>query len=120
MEARYLEAEEVKKKIAELRKNNQGSIKKELEHVHMNELRSLEEAYNRDINDHFDSWTQIFNNFNEKAKMAEELINDKHRDEMNSYIIKLEEKFNSSIKFPKEYLELKESEASLARLERYI
>jgi hypothetical protein len=86
----------------------------------MNEQISLEEAYNNEINEHFDNWSEILNHFNEKAKIDEELINERHRDEINNYIVKLEEKFNSNIKFPKEFLELKESEASLVRLERYV
>ena len=90
-----------------------------MENVQLNEIKCLDEAYNKEITEHFENWNNLLGQFNEKAKMQEEFLNDRHKEEMNQFIVKLEEKFNANIKFPKEYLDLKEIESSLVKLERY-
>jgi hypothetical protein len=119
-EGKYLEAEAIRRKINELRENNINLKKKEINQHHVSELRSLEEAYNKEITEHIKQWGEIFSQFQEKIKKQEDILADKHRYEMHTYITDLEAKLNMAIKYSKEYIDLKDSELNLVKLERFL
>jgi hypothetical protein len=118
LEGRYLEAEALKQKVNEIREMSIINRKKELIQMHNSELRNLEEAYNKEINELIKYWTEIYNQFDEKYKAYEENLNKRLKEEMFEYINVLENKFSSAVKYSKEYLDLKDTEANLVKAER--
>lgn len=117
-EGRYLEAEALKQKINELKNGVSGQRKRDLDYQHMTESKSLEDNYNNDLMKLNEEFEKIFFNYTEQGKISEENLNNKHKREMDELIDQLEQKLPKTIKFSKEYLDLKQSEANMVKQER--
>lgn len=117
-EGRYLEAENVKLRINELKGNMTGQKKKDLDFQHAQEMQNLEENFNKEIFELNQRWDLTFNDFGEKAKKTEENINIKHKAEMEELVQSLDAKLPRQVKFSREYLDLKQSEMNLVKQER--
>jgi hypothetical protein len=119
-EGKYLEAEAIKKKINEIRENNMTLRRKNMVQCHNSELRNLEEAYNREITQLIAEWGDKQIQFDEKCKKQETEIIERHKVEMYEFIKQVEAKLNLTVKYSKEYLDLKNTENNLVQLERYV
>jgi hypothetical protein len=86
---------------------------------HIIELRNLEETYNKEITQLITTWNDNIIQFEDKCKKQELDIIERHKLEMFEFIKATEAKLNLTIKFSKEYLDLKDSEINLVKLERY-
>jgi hypothetical protein len=117
-EGRYLEAENIRLKINELKESLSGKKKKDLTSQHNAEMQNLEENYNKELFELNQEWDSRFGVFNEKARKMEEMLNEKHKQEMEALIASLDEKLPKQVKFSKEYLDLKQSEMNLVKQER--
>lgn len=92
--------------------------KKDLEMQHYNELENLEVSYKRELENFNLYWDQQFKELEEKSERLEKELIVKHKKEMDDLLNNLEQKLPKNIKFSKEYLELKNQEESLVRLQR--
>jgi hypothetical protein len=119
-EGKYLEAEAIKKKINEIRENNLGLRRKELNQCHNAELRNLEENFNREITQLITTWNETMLQFDEKCKNFELGIIERQKQEMFDFINTIESKLGLIMKYSKEFLDLKDTENNLVKLERYI
>lgn len=117
-EGNYLECEELRKRIAELKVNMSNQKKKDLNYQHSTEMVNLEENYNKEIAELNIKWDTLFNEFNEKAKKMEDSLNYKQKNEMDCLLNQLDEKISKIIKYSKEYLDLKQCEFNLVKQER--
>jgi molybdopterin converting factor small subunit len=118
LEGRYLEAENVKNKINELKNNMSGQKKRDLTYQHQSEMQNLEENYNKEIFELNTKWEQGFAEFNDRAKKTDENINERHKAEMDDLVSRLDAKLPKQVKFSREYLDLKQSEINLVKQDR--
>lgn len=84
----------------------------------LSQIKLLEDTYIHDTDEINNIYNKKFIEFNEKSEALINQLNDKHRQEMEKLIEELELKLQRPLKFSKEYLDLKESEANLVRQER--
>ena len=117
-EGKYLEANEIKSKIDQLRKSNKNMRTQTLNLIQNKQNEDLEENYNLEYQNVSDMWDNKLLSFIENGnKLEEELVQNQNN--------KLEELINEltsnypSIKFSKEYLNLKQIEKNLVKQERY-
>ena len=117
-EGKYLEANEIKSKIDKLRKSNKNMRTQTLNLIQNKQNEDLEENYNLEYQNVSDMWDNKLLSFIENGnKLEEELVQNQNN--------KLEELINEltsnypSIKFSKEYLNLKQIEKNLVKQERY-
>jgi hypothetical protein len=119
-EGRYIEAENIKRKIQEVKQNSEGKKKKDLNYQHAVELKQLEDSYNREMMEFHEFWEKRQKDFEEKVNKEEENLNQTHqRDLQNLYT----EYDNLLPKIPKntsEYIELKQIELGLVKQERFL
>jgi hypothetical protein len=95
-----------------------GQRKRDLDYQHMSELKTLEDNYNNELMRINEEFEKIFQNYSEQGKAAEENLNNRHRREMEELVDQLEQKLPKTIKFSKEYLDLKQSEANMVKQEK--
>jgi len=114
----YDEAEELKIKIDALMQKIKQRKKKDLEMQHYSELENLEVSYKRELENFNFYWDEQFKNLEEKSERLEKELIAKHKREMDDLLNNLELKLPKNIKFSKEYLELKNQEENLVRLQR--
>jgi hypothetical protein len=117
-EGKYLEANEIKSKIDQLRKSNKNMRTQTLNLIQNKQNEDLEENYNLEYQNVSDMWDNKLLSFIENGnKLEEELVQNQNN--------KLEELINEltsnypSIKYSKEYLNLKQIEKNLVKQERY-
>ena len=117
-EGKYLEANEIKSKIDKLRKSNKNMRTQTLNLIQNKQNEDLEENYNLEYQNVSDMWDNKLLSFIENGnKLEEELVQSQNN--------KLEELINEltsnypSIKYSKEYLNLKQIEKNLVKQERY-
>ena len=117
-EGKYLEANEIKSKIDQLRKSNKNMRTHTLNLIQNKQNEDLEENYNLEYQNVSDMWDNKLLSFIENGnKLEEELVQSQNN--------KLEELINEltsnypSIKYSKEYLNLKQIEKNLVKQERY-
>jgi hypothetical protein len=92
--------------------------KKDLTYQHAQEMQELEDNYNKEISEINQRWDANFNDFSDRAKRSEEMINQKHKSEMDELVQALDVKLEKKVKFSREYLDLKQSELNLVKQER--
>lgn len=86
---------------------------------HYSELENLEISYKRELENFNFFWDQQFKDLEEKSERLEKELIAKHKKEMDDLLNSLAQKLPKNIKFSKEYLELRNQEESLVRLQRY-
>jgi len=114
----YEEADMSKNKIEELKKALIVAKKKELYTQHQNELESLDFSYKSEIKGFNSEWDNKFRDLEEKSKILEEQLNEKHLKEMEDLYNFLEQKLPKIVKYSKKYLDLKNQEDNLVKLQR--
>lgn len=118
-QGKYLEAENIRKQITEIKNNTMNQNKKDLENRHFNEMKQLEENFNNEIKAVNDFWDQEFSNFQNHYTELTNSMEEKHKKELSNLKEFIEDKFNKNFKFSKEYLDLKTSEMNMVKQERY-
>ncbi len=114
----YLEAEKIRKKLVEIKKDLTNQKKSSLTSQHDSELQILEESYLNEIFNFNQEWDQKLNFFNQSAKETEQEINQRHQQELDAFVKKEEEKLPKIVKFSAECLNTKKIESELVRMER--
>ena len=117
-EGKYLEANEVKNKINEIKNSSLYRKSQTLTETQEKQNEGLEEAFNIELHDLVEFWDNKIQDFIEKGKQAETELNDYHNQQMEELINNLTNKY-PAIKYSKEYLENKSIEINLAKQERF-
>jgi len=117
-QGKYLEAENIRKKINDIKNNTIIQNKRELENRQFNEMKQLEENFNAEVKSINDYWENEFVNFENHYSGLFNNMDEKHKKELLNLKEYIEDKFNKNFKFSKEYLDLKKSEINLVKLER--
>ena len=117
-EGKYLEANEIKAKIDKLRNSNRNMRKETLNLIQNKQSEELEENYNSEYQRISDMWDNRLLSFIENGNKIEDEL-------AQNQISKIEELINNltsnypTIKYSKEYLNLKQIEKNLVKQERY-
>ncbi len=117
-EGKYLEANEIKAKIDKLRNSNRNMRTETLNLIQNKQNEELEENYNSEYQRISDMWDNRLLSFIENGNKIEDEL-------AQNQISKLEELINHltsnypTIKYSKEYLNLKQIEKNLVKQERY-
>ena len=117
-EGKYLEANEIKAKIDKLRNSNRNMRTETLNLIQNKQSEELEENYNSEYERISDMWDNRLLSFIENGNKIEDKL-------AQNQISKLEELINHltsnypTIKYSKEYLNLKQIEKNLVKQERY-
>ena len=117
-EGKYLEANEVKNKINEIKNSSLCRKSQTLTETQEKQNEGLEEAFNIELHDLVEFWDNKIQDFIEKGKQAETELNEYHNQQMEELINNLTNKY-PAIKYSKEYLENKSIEINLAKQERF-
>jgi hypothetical protein len=119
-EGKYDEADDLKYKIDEIKKTLRARKKKDLVIQHSHEMDNLEQAYNKEVEDYNLEWEAKFQDLEDRSRLLEENLKDKHTKEMDELYAFLEHKLPKNVKYSKEYLALKNQEENLVKLQRFI
>ena len=117
-EGKYLEANEVKNKINEIKNSSLYRKSQTLTETQEKQNEGLFEAFNIELHDLVEFWDNKIQDFIEKGKQAETELNEYHNQQMEELINNLTNKY-PAIKYSKEYLENKSIELNLAKQERF-
>ena len=117
-EGKYLEAEEIKKKIAEMKKDNSIQKKGALHENQVKERQNLEQDYETERKELEEKWDKKIQEFVEEGKKQEKELVETHNKKMEEYITKLTSEY-PRIKYSTEYLNGRVQENKLAKQERY-
>jgi len=117
-QGKYLEAENLKKKINEIKSNTINQNKRDLENRQFSEMKNLEENFNSEIKSVNDYWNNEFQNFQNYYTSLTNNMDEKHKKELINLKEFIEDRFNKNFKFSKEFLDLKTSELNLVKQER--
>lgn len=85
---------------------------------HTQEMDNLEQAYNKEVEDYNLEWEVKFQDFENRSRLLEENLKEKHTKEMDELYSFLEHKLPKNVKYSKEYLALKNQEENLVKLQR--
>lgn len=119
IQGRYDDAEVLKNKIEQLKKQIAKKKKKELNYQHSSEMENLENSYKKEIEEFHSEWDMKFKEFEDRSKAMEDTLNQKHSKEMEELYTFLEQKLPKNVKFSREYLELKNQEETLVKQQRF-
>lgn len=115
----YDYTEEINIKIQEIKKTLVQERKKQLQLQHNVEIESLDSSYKRELEEFNENWDEVFKNFDEKSTKDKENLNMRHEQEMNELYNYLEEKLPKNVKYSKKFLDLKNQEENLVKLQRF-
>ena len=118
-QGKYLEAENIRKKINEIKNNTIALNKRGLEDKQFREMKQLEENFDLEIKAVNDFWDNEFTNFQNHYTGLTDSMDERQKKELMSLKEYIDDKFNKNFKFSKEYLDLKTCEMNLVKQERY-
>ena len=117
-EGKYLEANEIKNKINEIRCNSLNNKTLSLSEIQEKQIENLEEAFNNDFRLLAEQWEERLSEFVEKGKQSESDLNNMHNIQMEELINNLTNNY-PQIKYSKSYLEMKQIEMNYAKQEQF-
>ncbi|MCQ2815880.1 MAG: hypothetical protein MJ252_01315 [archaeon] len=117
-EGKYIEANEIKKKLTALKANKTTKQKKTISNKEKKHSEKLVELYTEEYDALIQSWEEKIKTFVEKYQENEEKLEKEHARQMEEYVENLMNKY-PSIKFSRAYLEMKNTELKLAKQERF-
>jgi hypothetical protein len=117
-EGKYLEANEIKSKIDKLRKSNRNMRTQTLNLIQNKQNEELEENYNLEYQKVSDMWDNKLLSFIENGNKLEDELAQNQNSKLEELINDLTSNY-PSIKFSREYLNLKQIEKNLVKQERY-
>ena len=117
-EGKYLEAEEIKQKINEMKKDSNLNKKNSLHESHVKKRQTLEGDYETEKKELEEKWDKKIKDFVDEGKKQEKELVETHNKKMEEYITKLTSEY-PRIKYSTEYLNGRVQENKLAKQERY-
>lgn len=121
-EGRYVEAEQLKRKIQNLKNQIDNTTLKNIESQHEIEMRFLQEECDKELGEFQSWWDSKFSDFEQKAKLEENVTNENHSNEMKELLQYIEEVLPKVyfLKYSKEYLDLRQIEFNMKKQEMYM
>ena len=117
-EGKYLEADEIKQKIEEMKKDSSYQKNDALYESQEKERQDLENDYETERKELEEKWDKKIQDFVEQGKKMEEELVEAHNKKMEEYITTLTTNY-PRIKYSPEYLNGRVQENKLAKQERY-
>ncbi|CAD8074545.1 unnamed protein product [Paramecium primaurelia] len=117
---KYLEADQAKKRLAELKKELDIKNKGDVKDRHCSEKQEIEKAHLEEFNQFNQFWDQKMIEFDTEAQKIKELTLQRHEDELRQFSEELENSLPLKPKDSAELLALKKTEEQLARQENYL
>ena len=117
-EGKYLEAEEIKEKINQMKKGSNLLKKNNLHESHIKKRETLEGDYETEKHELESKWDKKIQEFVDEGKKQEKELVEMHNKKMEEYITKLTSEY-PRIKYSTEYLNGRVQENKLAKQERY-
>ena len=117
-EGKYLEAEEIKQKIIQMKKGSNNLKKNNLHESHVKKRETLEGDYETERAELESKWDKKIQEFVDEGKKQEKELVETHNKKMEEYITKLTSEY-PRIKYSTEYLNGRVQENKLAKQERY-
>ena len=117
-EGKYLEADEIKQKIEEMKKDSSYQKNDALYESQEKERQDLENDYETERRELEEKWDKKIQEFVEQGKKMEEELVEAHNKKMEEYITTLTTNY-PRIKYSPEYLNGRVQENKLAKQERY-
>ena len=117
-EGKYLEADEIKQKIEEMKKDSSYQKNDALYESQEKERQDLENDYETERKELEEKWDKKIQDFVEQGKKMEEELVEAHNKKMEEYITTLTTNY-PRIKYSTEYLNGRVQENKLAKQERY-
>ena len=117
-EGKYLEAEEIKQKINEMKRGSNLKKKNSLHESHVKKRQTLEGDYETEKKELEEKWDKKIQDFVDEGKKQEKELVEIHNKKMEEYITKLTSEY-PRIKYSTEYLNGRVQENKLAKQERY-
>ena len=117
-EGKYLEAEEIKQKIIQMKKGSNNLKKNTLHENHIKKRETLEGDYETERSELEHKWDKKIQEFVDEGKKQEKELVETHNKKMEEYITKLTSEY-PRIKYSTEYLNGRVQENKLAKQERY-
>ena len=117
----YDKAKKCSNQIASLQKEIRLKKAKELQHQHICEAESLDQAYQSTLQKTLSHWETKFNDLHQRRSTAIRDLESKHKEELNTLIQSLSSKSQQqhSIKYSKEYFTLDKQEKVLVKLQKF-
>ena len=117
-EGKYLEAEEIKLKINDMKRGTNYQKRDALHENQIKERQALEGDYETERKELEEKWDKKIQEFVEEGKKQEKELVELHNKKMEEYITKLTSEY-PRIKYSSEYLNGRVQENKLAKQERY-
>jgi len=114
----YLKAEAIKQKINKLKLDEKSSFKKDVENRQSKEMKDLEDQFLLELNNLNGYWQKEYERFEEQLSSAEKNLEERHKNELKELKTNEDNKLMKTFKHSKEYLDYKNSELYLVKLER--
>ena len=118
-EGKYLEAEEIRKKILSIKNDSSTNKKGELHNMQVKQRQTLEDEYKSERKELEEKWDKKIQEFVELGKKQEKELVESHNKKMEEYITKLTAEY-PHIKYSTEYLNGRVQENKLAKQERFM
>ena len=118
-EGKYLEAEEIRRKILSIKTDSSSQKKGSLHSLQVKQRQTLEDEYKSQRKEFEEKWDKKIQEFVELGKKQEKELVELHNKKMEEYITKLTAEY-PHIKYSTEYLNGRLQENKLAKQERYM
>ena len=115
----YDKAKECKKQIVVLQAKLKERKKQDLEQQHICEMENLEQAYQAEIEKFNSTWSEKFQDLEDRSQKAEDAINERQLKEMEDLYATIGDKLPRKVKYSKEYLLLDHQEKMLVKLQKF-
>ncbi|CAD8176803.1 unnamed protein product [Paramecium octaurelia] len=117
---KYLEADQAKKRLAELKKELDLKNKGDVKDRHCSEKQDIEKAHLEEFNQFNQFWDQKMVEFDNEAQKVKEQTLQRHEEELRQFSEELENSLPVKPKDSAELLALRKTEEQLARQENYL
>ncbi|CAD8133990.1 unnamed protein product [Paramecium pentaurelia] len=117
---KYLEADQAKKRLAELKKELDSKNKVDVKDRHCSEKQEIEKAHLDEFNQFNTFWDQKMIEFDQEAQKVKEQTLQRHEDELRQFSEELENSIPIKPKDSAELLALRKTEEQLAKQENYM
>ena len=115
----YDYTDQINQKISEMKKTLSSERKRQLIIQHGVELDALDNAYKLELEDFNLAWDDKFRGLEEKGRALEETLGLKHEQQMKELYEYLENKLPKNIKYSKAFIDTKNQEENLVKLQRF-
>ena len=118
-EGKYLEAEEIRKKILSIKNDSSSQKRGSLQSLQIKQRQTLEDEFKNERKELEEKWDKKIQEFVELGKKQEKELVESHNKKMEEYITKLTAEY-PHIKYSTEYLNGRVQENKLAKQERFM